>query len=111
MKCLTAAVLLAAFAIASFASPSRAAASPMEARVHLHDGKLATADLSRALLDNFHLNGLEFDAGSIDMSGIGGWTFVRSLNAALGDGCHVRVDDDALVLSVDPQKLPHKIDS
>jgi len=112
MKLLTtAAVLLAAVAIGLLTPASPAQAAPMEARVKLHDGKLATADLSRALLDNFHLKGLELDAGNIDMSGVGGWTFVRSLNAALGDGCRVRVDEDALVLSVDPQKLPHKIDS
>src|SRR5678815_3830015 len=110
MKSFLAAVLLAV--VTMFAAPvSRAQAATMEARVHLHDGKLSTADLSRALLDNFHLNGFELDAGDIDMSGIGGWTFVRSLNAALGEGCHVRVDDDALVLSVDPQKLPRSIDS
>jgi pimeloyl-ACP methyl ester carboxylesterase len=110
MKSFVAAVLLVVVTL--LAGPlSSAQAASMEARVHLHDGKLATADLSRVLLDNFHLKGFELDAGNIDMSGIGGWTFVRSLNAALGDGCRVRVDDDALVLSVDPQKLPHKIDS
>ena len=49
---------------------SRCEAAPVEARVRLHDGKLATADLSRVLLDNFHLKGIELDAGHIDMSGV-----------------------------------------
>jgi pimeloyl-ACP methyl ester carboxylesterase len=90
---------------------SRADAAPMEARVRLHDGKFSTADLSRVLLDNFHLKGVELDAGDIDVSGVRGWTFVRALNTALGDGCSVRVDDDALVLSLDPEKLPRKIET
>ena len=79
-----------------------AIASPVETRLRLRDGKLATTDLSRALLENFHLHGVEFDAGQIDLTGVRGWTFVRALNASLGEGCTVRVEDDALVLSVDP---------
>lgn len=112
MKSLTTVFTLAAvlLAAAPAAVAPRAAAAPVEARVRLHDGKLATADLTRALLDNFHLKGFELDAGDIDLSGVRGWTFVRALNAAMGDGCSVRVDDDALVLSMDVEKLPRKID-
>ena len=108
-KCLTALLLAAVVLLADPAS--RADAAPVEARVRLHDGKLATADLSRVLLDNFHLKGFELDAGSIDMSGVQGWTFVRALNAALGEGCSVRVDDDALVLRLDAERLPRKLES
>ncbi|MEA2710713.1 MAG: hypothetical protein QOF78_3314 [Phycisphaerales bacterium] len=105
MKCLIALLL----GIALLATP--AVATPVEARVHLHDGKLATADLSRLLLDNFHLKGFELDAGQIDLTGLRGATFIRALNAALGEGCNVRVDDDALVLSLDAEKLPHSVDT
>jgi pimeloyl-ACP methyl ester carboxylesterase len=83
-----------------------AAASALEARVRLHDFKLATADLSRVLFDNFHLKGLELDAGSIDLTGLRGASFVCALNTALGEGCNVRVDDEALVIHLDPKKLP-----
>src|SRR5687768_6693871 len=107
MKWLFAAV----FALACLAAPAApAVAAPIETRVRLHDGKLATADLSRALLENFHLSGLELDAGEIDLTGVRGWTFVRALNTAMGAGCNVRVDADALVLSIDPEKLPHSVD-
>ena len=107
-KCLTTLLLAALLVIA--APVSRADADPVEARVRLHDGKLATADLSRVLLDNFHLTGVELDAGSIDLRGVQGWTFTRALNAALGEGCSVRVDDEALVLSLDAEKLPRNIE-
>lgn len=93
--------------IALFAAP--AFADPCEARVRLRDGKLATADLARVLLDNFHLKGVELDAGDIDLSGLRGATFVQALNASLGEGCNVRVDDEALVLHVDPEKLPRNL--
>jgi pimeloyl-ACP methyl ester carboxylesterase len=105
---LTTILLAAIFVLA--APASRADAGPVEARLRLHDGKLATADLSRVLLDNFHLKGVELDAGSIDLRGVQGWTFVRALNAALGDGASVRIDDDALVLSLDAENLPRSLE-
>jgi pimeloyl-ACP methyl ester carboxylesterase len=105
---LTCMVFAAAVAFSPI-SVTPAAAAPMEARVQLHDGKLATADLTRVLLDNLHLKGFELDASSIDMTGLRGATFVKALNAALGDGCNVRVDDDALVLHFDAAKLPHDV--
>src|SRR5829696_5270407 len=103
--------LLLAIVLLAAAPATRAQAAPVEARVRLHDGKLATADLSRALLDNFHLKSLELDAGDVDLRGVQGWAFVRGLNAAMGEGCSVRVEDEALVFSVDAEKLPRKIDS
>jgi triacylglycerol esterase/lipase EstA (alpha/beta hydrolase family) len=88
---------------------STASAAPMEARVALHDGRLSTADLTRVLLDDFHLSGMSLDVGKIDMNGLAGTALVRSLNAALGDGCNVKVHPDALVLHVDSEKLPHNL--
>ena len=101
-------LLLPFLALTLLIVPS-ATAAPVEARVRLADGKLATADLSRVLLDSFHLKGIELDAGSIDMTGLNGATFVRALNAALGESCSVRVDADALVLRMDPMKLPRSM--
>src|SRR5437870_3161860 len=83
-------------ALAWACSISAASAAPMEARVQLHQGKLATADLTRVLLDNVHLKGIELDVGSIDLTGLRGAAFVRAFNTALGDGCNVAVKDDAL---------------
>lgn len=90
------------------ASPAFAA---VEARIRLHDGKLATADLSRAMLDNFHLKGIELDAGTIDLRGMNGASFVRAFNAALGEGCSVRVEPNALVVRVNPRGLPRNLDA
>jgi pimeloyl-ACP methyl ester carboxylesterase len=87
-----------------------ALAAPHEARVALHDGKLNTADLSRTLLDNLRLRGVSLDVGTIDLNGLRGATFVRALDAALGDGCNIDVTPEALVLHFDPQKLPHSLD-
>lgn len=84
-------------------------ADPMEARVRLRDGRLETADVSSALLSGFGFKGVEFDCGSVEMKKLEGTTFVRALNTALGAGCNVRVTNEALVLSVDPQKLPHNL--
>jgi pimeloyl-ACP methyl ester carboxylesterase len=101
--------LVVLLALSMLAAVPQAIAAPLEARIKLHDGKLATADLSRALLETFHIRGVTLNAGQINMSGIGGWTLVRALDSALGDGCNIHVDKDALVLSVDPSRLPHSI--
>jgi pimeloyl-ACP methyl ester carboxylesterase len=90
--------------VALLASPL--AAAPMEARVKLRDGKLQTADVSRVLLESFHLKGVELNVGSIDMTGLRGATFCRALKASLGDGCNIEVAEDALILHFDPAKLP-----
>src|SRR4051812_24534989 len=101
-------VVVASF-LATAAAPSPAVAAPVEARVQLHDGKLATTDLSRVLLDNFHLHGLSLNVGTIDMSGLEGTAFIHALNTALAGGGSVHVEPDALVLSLDASKLPHDI--
>src|SRR5687768_1894188 len=84
-----------------------ASAAPREARVALHEGKLRTADLSAALCREVGLpDRCAFDCGDIDLSGLRGSRFVEGLNEALGDGCHVSITGDALVLRVDTEKLP-----
>ena len=87
-----------------------AAAGPHETRIPLHDGKLETADLTQTLLSVLHVRGVGLGAATIDLSGLGGATFVRALDAALGDGCRIDVTPDALVLHFDPEKLPRSFD-
>jgi pimeloyl-ACP methyl ester carboxylesterase len=83
-----------------------AIATPREARVPLHDGKLRTADLSAALCRELHLPDCSFSVGEINMSGLRASVFVAALNESLGDGCRISVSDDALVLHLDADKLP-----
>src|SRR5438552_16091492 len=71
-----------------------AAAAVHESRIPLHDGQLRSLDLSRALLSHCHIRGVEINAGSIDLRGVAGSLFVHSLNAALGDGCNISLQDD-----------------
>jgi pimeloyl-ACP methyl ester carboxylesterase len=102
-----------ALAVLTFAvalAPVAASASPHEARVPLHDGKLDSAELSRTLLEDLHVRGVALDVGSLDLSGWAGATFVRALDASLKDGCSIEVTPDALVLHFDPEKLPHSFD-
>jgi pimeloyl-ACP methyl ester carboxylesterase len=104
-----------AAAIALLFSTAVAAASPHEARVPLHDGKLRVADLSTKLVDELHLPAavahLPGTGSEIDLRGVGGWLAVEAMNRSLGDGCQLTVSGDALVLHVDPQLLPHSLDS
>jgi pimeloyl-ACP methyl ester carboxylesterase len=95
--------------VSAFAVPT-ASASPHECRIPLHDGKLRTADLSRELLEKLHVRGVALGIGTIDLSGLRGATLLKALDAALGEGCSVAVDGGALVLHVDPEKLPHSLD-
>ena len=100
---------VALFLTLSLALP--AAAAVHEARIPLHDGQLRSLDLSRALLTQCHIKGVEINAGSIDLRGVAGSLFVHSLNAALGDGCNISLQDDSLLLRVDPDKLPKNVDA
>src|SRR6202034_2335416 len=43
---------------------------------------------------------------AIDIRGLSGLLFVRAVNGALGDGFHLAVDEDALRISIDTDKLP-----
>ena len=95
--------------LALLVSPA-ALAAPHEARVPLHDGRLESADLTAVLLNDLHIRGVSLDVGTIDLNGLGGATFVRAVDAALGDGCKIDITPDALVLHFDPEKLPHSID-
>jgi pimeloyl-ACP methyl ester carboxylesterase len=87
------------------ASPA-ALAAQREARVPLRDDKLDLADLSVALCREIGLPECGLGVGRVSLEGVRGSVVVAALNQALGEGCRVSVADGALVLSVDPEKLP-----
>ncbi|MCC6424610.1 MAG: alpha/beta fold hydrolase [Phycisphaerales bacterium] len=88
-----------------------APAASYQLRIPLHDGRLEATELSDALLQKMHLPALPdwMPAGSIPMGGIAGNLFVHALDQALGDGFDVQLQQDALIICADPQKLPHTI--
>lgn len=90
---------------------SKALASPREARVPLRDGRIRLGDLSKALCRELRLRECSLGLGSIDVRGLRGSTFVAAMNQSLGDGCRVSISDDALVVRVDPSRLPRDCDA
>jgi pimeloyl-ACP methyl ester carboxylesterase len=85
---------------------SVALAAPREARVPLRDEKLDLGDLSAALCREIGLPECGLGFGSVSLDGVRGSVVVAALNQSLGEGCQVSVADQALVLSIDPEKLP-----
>ena len=85
-----------------------AGAAPHEVRVPLRDGRLSTAELTDVLPRSM---AAKLPAGSIDVRSWGGSLLVAGLNASLGDGCHVSVARDAVVVRFDADKLPHDWDA
>jgi pimeloyl-ACP methyl ester carboxylesterase len=79
-------------------------------RVPLRDGKLSLPELSAAMTEKLHLPAVEWGSAAVDVQGIGGSMTVAALNKALGDGCRVSVDKDAVVIQYDPAKLPHNLE-
>ncbi len=87
-----------------------AQAKPHDARIPLHEGKLHVADLTAAACREIHLPAWQLDAGEINLNGWRGSLFVEAVNASLGDGCSITLSDDALLLHIDPEKLPRTLD-
>ena len=86
-----------------------ASAAGHDVRVPLRDGKLSTADL----LARVHLPAAaaaHLPNGTVDLRGFGSSLFVAALDKALGQGCHVEVTPDALVIHVDAARLPQDWD-
>jgi len=88
-----------------------ARAAMHQLRIPLHDSRLETAELSDVLLQKLHLPELPnwMPAGSISMRSVAGNLFVRALDQALGEGFDVQLQDDALIIAADPQKLPRTV--
>ena len=86
--------------------------APHEVRLPLHNGVVHTPDLITAICRELRLPRFEIPGGDIRVSELSGSILIRSLNAALGDGCRLTVDNDALVLHVDASKLPvHQVEA
>jgi len=87
-----------------------ASAEVSEIRVPLRDGKLSMPELSAALSSKLGLPAIEYGSASMDVQGLGSSVVVTALNKALGDGCQVSVDREAVVIKYDTAKLPHSVD-
>ena len=87
--------------------PLAVRAEQMVARMPLNDGRIEAGQLVRLMAEHC---GWEIDPPatmSIDLNGLRGSLLIRAMNQSLGDGGHLTIADDELVLSVDPERLPH----
>ncbi len=106
LKC----VLLTAVLLAPMTTGALIArADEHEVTVPLRDGKLSLPELSAALSEKLGLPAIEFGTVSVSMQGLGSTVFVKSFNTALGDGCRVTVDQNAVTVHFDTAKLPHSV--
>lgn len=84
------------------------------ATVPLRDGRLSTgqflSSLDDADLPPGAIAALSQIGPSVDLRGVAGWVIVRGLNTALGDGFHLSVTPNALIVQFDPDKLPRDWD-
>lgn len=105
-KWITSAALAVCLSFGAVGPPASAAVR--ELRVPLHEGRLRTADLTAALCRQLDLPECKPNAGEMDLRGAVGSQFVQSMNLALGEGCNVALTGDggALLVRVDPEKLP-----
>ncbi|MDQ3439116.1 MAG: hypothetical protein M3478_02060 [Planctomycetota bacterium] len=91
----------------ALAAPASAVSTSV--KVPLHEGRLRTSDLSADVLNALGLRG-DLLAVEVDLTGLRGALLVKAWNKALGDGCNVAIDDDALVVNIDTDKLPGDVD-
>jgi pimeloyl-ACP methyl ester carboxylesterase len=102
---------ITAVAVTLLALTMPASAATREARIPLHGGVLRSADLFSILSRELHLPDCHLGCGNVDLTGLNGSNFVAAVNESLGDGCHVSLGDDALVVHIDPDKLPADVRS
>jgi hypothetical protein len=103
---------VAAFVCAAACGNSYAAMH--RASVPLQNGQISVVLLSKCLATELHLppgplNHLPVDA-RFDLRGIEGASVVRGLNQALGEGFHLTLQPDALVINFDPDQMPGNLD-
>lgn len=103
--------ILLAIALAFGMLAPIATAKPREATIPLRDGQVVLADLSATLCRELKLPPADALPGRLDLNGLKGSNFVAAVNQSLGDGCQVSIKPDALVLRVDPDKLPQDVDA
>ena len=106
-KSLLASSLCTLACLLALAAPASAVSTTV--KVPLHQGRLHTSDLSADLLKKLNLRG-DLLAIEIDLTGLSGAVLVKAWNKALGDGCNIAIEDDALVLNIDTEKLPDDVD-
>lgn len=80
-----------------------------ELRLPLRDGKLSMPELSAALSTKLGLPSIEYGTASVDVQGLGSSLVVAGVNKALGDGCQLSVEREAVLLRYDTDKLPHSV--
>jgi pimeloyl-ACP methyl ester carboxylesterase len=93
-----------------FALGAPASAVSTEIRVPLHEGRLRSSDLSADLLRRLHVAKADEIGFEVNLNGLRGALLVQAWNKALGDGCNVAIDDEALVVHFDSEKLPQDVD-
>jgi len=94
--------------------PALVSAAPHETRIPLKNGKVPFSEVSATLCRELNVSSsraVRLPLGEIDLNGAKGATFVSAIDGSLGDGLRVTLAPDALVLHVDPDKLPHDADS
>ncbi|MGB7158462.1 MAG: hypothetical protein WBD40_10385, partial [Tepidisphaeraceae bacterium] len=79
-------------------------------RVPLHEGRLRTGDLSEDLRKRIRVPNYAWLETEIDLTGLRGSLFIAAWNKSLGEGCNVAIDNDALVVRIDTEKLPDEVD-
>ena len=99
-------IVAALFLTLAVALAPTAAAAPRESRIPLRDGKLDLGDFSAALCRGLNLPQCELGTGRVSLQGVRGSRLVTAVNESLGDGCSVGVEGEALVLRLDPARLP-----
>jgi hypothetical protein len=92
--------------------PGIAQAGDWKLTIPLHDGRLEPLDLRRGLESAFNLSPETLQRipnvkVRINLRALDGWMFIRATNAALGGSFHLKVADDALVVTANPGHLPH----
>jgi len=91
--------------------PTAAFAARWDVSVPLQDGRLDIIELRDTLQSALHLspaaveNLPEFGL-TVDLRGASGWLLMRAVNDGLGNAFHLSATNDALNISIDPEKLP-----
>ncbi len=86
-----------------------AAAAERELRLPLEDGRLSVDALSAELMRELDLPAVRWPGAEIDFTGLRGSIVIEALNASLGKGFDLRIEDDALILRVDVERLPRNV--
>ena len=92
--------------------PRVADAAVAEVTIPLRDGHLDTDYLAGELRAQLGLKEFDWLHGQVDLRGLRGNLFLKALNASLGEGCRVAMNEQQteLLLRIDTEKLPQDLD-